>query len=254
MALRRGIVRGVVEGAKGLRLHAIPIPSLGLHLDPMNLHIACGLRLGSTLCHPHECNCGEMVESNGRHGLKCKSARGRKTRHDEVNLLIKRGLDQAKLPSTLEPIGLSRKGDGRRPDGLTYTTWKNGKCLIWDFKCADTLCKSYVKKASTVVGSAAATREDKKVIKYSELSDFHFVPVGIETYGAYGPQAIKLITEIGKKIQEATGEKLSTFYLKQRISMAIQKGNAVCVRGCPKKTSTGLEGLFNFHVQEAEML
>ena len=117
-----------------------------------------------------------MVEPNGRHGLKCKSARGWKVRHDEVNLLIKQGLDQGKLPSTLEPIGLSRKGNGRRPNGLTYTTWKNGKCLIWNFTCADTLCKSYVKKASTEVGSAAATREDKKVIKYSELSDYHFVP------------------------------------------------------------------------------
>ena len=30
-----------------------------------------------------------------------------------------------------------------------------------------------------------------------------------------------------KKIQKATGEKLSTFYLKQ---IGIQKGNAVCVR------------------------
>ena len=96
------------------------------------------------------------------------------------------------------------------------------------------------------MGSAAATREDKKVIKYSNLSDYHFVPVGIETYGAYGPQAIKLIKQIGKKIQEATGEKLSSFYLKQSISMAIQKGNAVCVRGCPKTTSPGLEGLFQF--------
>ena len=80
------------------------------------------------------------------------------------------------------------------------------------------------------------------------------MPVGIKNYGAYGPQAMKLIKQIGKKIQEATGEKLSTFYLKQRISMAIQKGNAICVRGCLKKTSPGLEGLFNFHVQEAEML
>ena len=53
---------------------------------------------------------------------------------------------------------------------------------------------------------------------------------------------------------EATGEKLSTFYLLQSISMAIQRGNAVCVMGCPKSTSTGLEGIFNFHVQEAEML
>ena len=66
-------------------------------------------------------------------------------------------------------------------------------------------------KASKEVGSAAATREDKKVIKYSNLSHFHFVPVGIETFGVYGPQASKLIKQIGKKIQEAT------FYLKQTI-------------------------------------
>jgi hypothetical protein len=57
-----------------------------------------------------------------------------------------------------------------------------------------------------------------------------------------------------QKIQEATGEKLCTFYLMQSISMAIQRGNAASVRGCPKRTSSGLEGLFNFHVQEAEML
>ena len=82
------------EGASDW-LHAIPIPSLSLHLDTMSLHIACGLHLGATLCHPHECNCGEMVEPNGRHGLKCKKAWGQKTRHEEVNQLIKPGLDQA---------------------------------------------------------------------------------------------------------------------------------------------------------------
>ena len=44
-----------------------------------------------------------------------------------------------------------------------------------------------------------------------------------------------LSNRLAQKIQEATGEKLSTFYLMQSISMAIQKGNADCVRGCPKK-------------------
>ena len=78
--------------------------------------------------------------------------------------------------------------------------------------------------------------------------------VGIETYGAYGPQGLKLVKQIGKKIQDATGEKLSTFYLFQRISIAIQRGNAQCVQGCVKDRSSGLEGLFNFHVQEAEEL
>ena len=39
--------------------------------------------------------------------------------------------------------------------------------------------------------------------------------------GAYGPQGIKLVKQMGKKIQEATGEKLSTFSLFQSISMAL---------------------------------
>ena len=51
------------------------------------------------------------------------------------------------------------------------------------------------------MGSAAAGREDKKVEKYSNLSDnYHFVSVGIETYGAYSPLGIKLVKEINKKM------------------------------------------------------
>ena len=77
------------------------------------------------------------------------------------------------------------------------------------------------------------------------FSDFyHFVPTDIETFD------IKLVKEIGKKIQDATSEKLSTFFLFQSISMAIQQGNAVCLMGCPKDTSTG----FNFQACDAEEL
>ena len=74
---------------------------------------------------------------------------------------------------------------------------------------------------------------------------YHFVPVGIKTYGAYGPQGIKLVKQIGKKIQDATGEKLSTFYLLQNISMAIQRGNAACIIGTVP-VSEGLEEVFEF--------
>ena len=34
--------------------------------------------------------------------------------------------------------------------------------------------------------------------------------------------------------------------------MAIQRGNVVSVMGCPKDTSSGLDGLFNFQVHEAD--
>ena len=64
----------------------------------------------------------------------------------------------------------------------------------------------------------------------------------------------KLVKQILKKIQNATSGKLSTFCLFQSISMAMQKGNAQCVTGSVKDWSSGLEGLINFHVREAEEL
>ena len=39
------------------------------------------------------------------------------------------------------------------------------------------------------------------------------------------------IKEIGKRIQEVTGEKRSTSYLIQSISMSIQRGNAASILG-----------------------
>ena len=77
--------------------------------------------------------------------------------------------------------------------------------------------------------------------------------MGIETYGAFGPQGIKLLKKIGKQICEVTGEKRSTYFLLQSISMAIQRANAVCVLGTAPP-STGLEGLFEFFVHEDEDL
>merc|ERR1711884_520190 len=94
-------------------LHAIPIPSLGLQLDPMSLKIACGLHLGSPLCHQHKCICSVVVEANGRHGLSCNRQTGRYSRHAQIIEIIKRSLPQQ---SQLD----------YRPDGLTMTTWKQG--------------------------------------------------------------------------------------------------------------------------------
>ena len=64
----------------------------------------CGLRLGTTLCHPNGCNYNKMVKPKGRHGLKRKQATSRKMRQEDVNKLIKHELDQAKISSMLEPI------------------------------------------------------------------------------------------------------------------------------------------------------
>ena len=131
------------------------------------------------------------------------------SRHDEINSLLKRALVQAKIPAINEPSNLSRS-DGKRPDGLTLTTWKSGRNLIWDVTVADTLCQSYVNQCSKLAGAAADLREDKKNSKYKELAEnYCFVPVGIETLGALGTESHKLVKQIGEKVAEETGEKKS---------------------------------------------
>ena len=117
--------------------------------------------------------------------------------------------------------------------------------MIWDFTCCDSLCETYVKGSSRCARYAANLREDQKIKHYEELTNYHFVPVAIETYGAWGSKSLKLIKEIGKKIREVTGEKRSTFYLSQSISVAIQRGNAACIIGTAP-SSEGLEEVFDF--------
>ena len=59
-----------------------------------------------------------------------------------------------------------------------------------------------------------------------------FIPACIETMGAWGPEAMKLIAEIGKRSMQAnTGEARSTAYLRQSISMVIQRENVTSVLG-----------------------
>ena len=226
-------------------LYALPIASLGLKLDPMTLKISCGLRLGSPICHQYHCVCGVLVEPFGRHGLSCRFQMGRRSRHDQINNLLKRALVQAKISAINEPSNLSRQ-DGKRPDGLTLTTWKYSKCLIWDTTVADTVSQSYVDQCSKNAGAAAETRENIKSSKYTELAQTYlFTPIGIETFGSWGSEGHKIVKEIGKKVMEETGEKKSAFFLFQSISIAIQRGNASCIIRTVPHTE-GLDEIFEF--------
>ena len=98
---------------------------------------------------PHQCcNCGQDVDSTGRHGLSCKYSKGRFSRHAALNDIIRRALSSANIPSRLEPPGLSRV-DGKRPDVMP---WSAGKPLVWDATCSDTFATSNLSVATHVQG------------------------------------------------------------------------------------------------------
>ena len=112
-----------------------------------------------------------------------------------------------------------------------------GKVLVWDVTCPDTLAPSYsslaTREAGAVAkeaGAVAKEAERQKKAKYSHLERSHcFIPVAVETLGVFSLEPHYLVKGLGRRIAHATLEPLSTHYLRQRISVAVQRGNAVAI-------------------------
>ena len=149
----------------------------------------------------------------------------------------------ANVPALLEPTSLCRD-DGKRPDGLTVLPWANGRCLVWDFTCPDSLAASHLNTAVLSCGSVANEAESKKRSKYASLSAlYRFVPIAVETLGAPGDEALAFFRDLGQRIATATAEPRSFQFLMQRISVAVQRGNAACIVGTVP-SSTDWDDLF----------
>ena len=91
----------------------------------------------------------------------------------------------------------------------------------------DTFAASYMSDATREARAVATAAEARKREKYALLSkSHHFVPVAIETSGALGPDALSLLTDISRRQQSITHD-----HLLQRVSIALQQGNAASVMG-----------------------
>ena len=67
--------------------------------------------------------------------------------------------------------------------------WMGGKVLVWDVTCPDTLAPSYSSVAAREAGAVASEVERRKRAKYTHLNpSHHFVPIAVETLGAFGPR------------------------------------------------------------------
>ena len=91
---------------------------------------------------------------------------------------------------------------------------------------------SYIATTSAKAGGAAEAAESRKQRKYEHFEDRFIVqPVGFETLGSWGPAARTFLSDIGRPIEQATGRERSSEFLRQRISMEIQRWNAASVMG-----------------------
>ena len=95
----------------------------------------------------------------------------------------------------------------------------------------DTYAASHLQLTSTTACAAAEKAAVNKTTNYVALAATHsFVPIAIEKSGAGAPQSAKFIEDLGRRITTITNEPLETTYLYQRMTVTLQRGNAVAFR------------------------
>jgi len=87
--------------------------------------------------------------------------------------------------------------------------------------------ESHLQDTACRPGAAADKAAANKSSKYCDLAGTHlFFRVAIETAGTWN-QAVELVQEIGRRITLVTEDSRETVFLFQRLSIALQRENAV---------------------------
>ena len=112
--------------------------------------------------------------------------------------------------------------------------WEMGKQLVWDVTVVDALAHSRRNQGSLCNPRTTATEaEAPKIEKYCELIDngYIFQPVVLEVRGSLGENSEIFITRLCNLLCPSHDNQRADSFSKQRISIALQIGNAVCVLG-----------------------
>jgi len=135
--------------------------------------------------------------------------------------VIARSFASVGIPVSKEPTGIYR-------DGVTLVPWQSGRALTWDVTVATTLAHSYLPASSVTAAAAAEAAASRKEVKYSDLPvSFSFEPIAVETLGPINESAVDFFRELGRRISSKFQEERQSAYLFQRLSVTVQRFNAV---------------------------
>ena len=167
------------------------------------------------------------MDAGGLHSFVCKRAPGRITRHHALNDLIARSFASAGVLVTKEPSAYFEQ-TGKDLTAWHSPPWQSGKSLCWNVTVTCPLAASYIDGAAREAGSTAEMAASRKEEKYTEVEARHvFQPIAMETLGVFSSSARQFVCSLGHRISSSSGEARETCFLFQRISVLLQRFNAV---------------------------
>ena len=222
-----------IKGAHaGDWLSVVPSPGLNLLLHPSEFVAALRYRLG----HPVFASdgacpaCGQPSDQLGDHALNCAWQGERIARHNSLRDTLHSTAVKAALGPTREGQYLL-PGEGGKPADIFIPRHAGGKDAALDVTVINPLQAATVAQAAESPGYALTVAHKRKVDKSWQAchqQGIVFLPLAVESLGAWHTSAIAEVKKLGSCLARHTGEDetITTMHLFQQLSIALQKGNA----------------------------
>ncbi|KAL5491295.1 hypothetical protein EMCRGX_G016557 [Ephydatia muelleri] len=205
----------VADGARLLSISAphssswlsvVPSEGLGLHFEPNQYNVALKWWLGlDTSCGSSCAFCPDSIlDPLGHHASTCKRGGDAVHRHNLLRDVFADSCCLAHLPVKLE-VGnnLTPDHDHSRPADVLVHNWSLGKPAAFDFCVTSPLNSLILSEAGVSSGVAAQTSEIRKHnsndAKCVELG-WVCIPLVVETYGAWGQEAVKTFAQLASRL------------------------------------------------------
>ena len=230
-------------------LSVVPSPGLNLLLRPSEFVSALRHRLG----HPvfgsdGPCPaCGQPSDRLGDHALNCAWQGERIARHNSLrdtlhNTAVKAALGPTKEGQYLLP------GEGGKPADIFIPRHAGGKDAALDVTVINPLQAATVAQAAETPGHALQVAHKRKMDKSWQPCNNQgivFLPLAVESLGAWHKAAITEVKKLGSSLARHTGEEetITIKHLFQQLSLALVKGNAALLNNRnPGRAFDGDEG------------
>ncbi len=64
------------------------------------------------------------------------------------------------------------------------------------------------------------------------MEDHVFEPISVDTLCMWGPSSLRFLKELGSKLNKVLHDPRSGYWLRQRLSVCVARGNSASILGC----------------------
>ena len=122
-------------------------------------------------------------------------------------------------------------GSQSRPADVFIRNWTDGRKIAFDVSVISPTQDAVVLRAADISGAAIETRKSSKNRAHFDncrASGIHFQPLVVETFGGWDKDALSFLKTLAHQDARRWGKNnsLECKYFFQRLSLALQRGNA----------------------------